>query len=224
MLSKYADFSELKIEIETYLEMLSSFKELPCMKEIKSITKYILFLNQFTQNKENMHYKNFMIYDVLMLMHSLTQNSVRNFFNTYRSFIENFIRTMLELNDNDETGVRELFKRLRDFETNEKIKEIIDFIEGEYSKGCEFVHSNINADMPVFTYYSDIIKTDEMNERKVTQLVMKVLTLMKKITLFIIYIYSNRIEGIFYRRKQELRFLIGDKNYTIFEKELNIAS
>lgn len=222
MLSKYDELVDVKDEINKYICLLTDFKDLPNKNDIRCIVKYMLILKKITQHSQNQHYKKFMIYDFLMLMHSLTQNSLRNFYQLYRSFIENFIRSILDLADDDSTGVRELFKLVNEkFNSPYEVKEIINYIDGEYSKACNFVHSNIKANINVYTYYIDIIKSDEMNNTKLKSLISKVLTLVKKVTLFVIYVSPIIIDAAFYRRKQELKFLMGNKNYTIFEINLN---
>lgn len=154
MIPKYDDCSNLKKEMEKYLCLLNRNKKLPYKNVLINITKYIIFMKAFSENGKKGYYKNFMIYDLLMLMHSLTQNSVRNFYQTYRSFIENFIRVVINLDDNDETGVRKLFEELnKKFNSSSEVKEIIDYFNGEYSKACRFVHSNPKANISVYTYY-----------------------------------------------------------------------
>lgn len=223
MLSKYDDFNEIKKDIENFLCMLQSHKKLPCNNEIKCIIKYILFLKKYIENDHIRYYKDYMIYDSLMLIQALTQNSKRIFFNIYRSFIENFVRSVLELEDYDRTGVRKLFEKFKELGENKTTKDIIYFIEGQYSEGCDFVHSNIRAGINIFTYYSDIVLSDEMNDEQIRNLIMKVLTLLKKMITLIIYTNSSKVGCIFYRNKQKLKFLIGEKNFNIFEKQLSIA-
>lgn len=223
MISKYDDFNETKQDIEKFLYILQSHKKLPCTNEIKCIAKNILFLKEYIENDNIRYYKDYMIYDSLMLIHSLTQNSKKVFFNIYRSFIENFVRSILELEDDDRTGVRKLFENFKKLGEDKTTNEIIYFIEGQYSEGCDFVHSNIRAGINVFTYYSDIVSSDEMNDKQIRDLIMRVLTLFKKIVELIIYTNSSKIDSIFYRNKQKLKFLIGEKNFNIFEKQLSIA-
>lgn len=221
MLSKYDSCTDIKKEIHTYMQMLNTYKNLKNEQNLTGIVKRILFLKTLFLNGQSNHYNKFMIYDILILMHCLTQNSRRNFYNIYRSFIENFIRVILELPDNDNTGVRNLFAKLRtQYGNSEQAIEFINFIEGEYGKCCEYVHSNINAGLSVLEYYDDIIKTDEMNNKQICRLIKNILKLVQEITLFIIYISPEFIDSAFYRKKQELKYLIGESNYIIFRQNL----
>lgn len=221
MLSKYDSLVDVKNEITEYVNLLYQFKELPFKNDVICIAKHIIFLKKISEYGGNRHYKNSMIYDSLSIMHSLTQNSVRNFYQIYRSFIENFIRSVLDLDDNDNTGVRNLFRLINSkFASSSNSSAIINYINSEYTKCCNFVHSNIKANANVYTYYCDIVKNDEMNDICLKSLISYVLNFFEKITLFIIYEFPNIIDTMFNRKKQELRYLIGHATYAIFEKSL----
>jgi hypothetical protein len=221
MLLKYDSLIAVKTEVDAFSTLLNNAKNLPDENNIKCITKYIIFLKGISEYGENRHYKNSMICDLLMLMHSLTENSIRNFYQTYRSFVENFIRSVLNLADNDSTGVRNLFNSLNEkFNSSAEMNDIINYINGEYSKACNYVHSNITAKSNVYTFYSDILKADEMNIDRLKSLIQQILTLMKKLSLFIIYKFPVIISTIFYKRNQELKFLIGSQNYGLFQTSL----
>ena len=221
MLNIYEKCTEEKEEIDTYVNMLKQIKELPDEHKLRGITKHILFFKTLVQYEDEKYYKNFMIYDMLMLMHSLTQNSKRNFYNTYRSLIENFLRYTLDLDDDDSTGVRNLFKLFRERFSSEISDDIINFIEGEYSNCSDFVHSNKRANISVKQYYDEILKLDDMNENELKKMISKLVTFFKKIVIFMIYTSSEIIDGAFFRKKQKLKFLIGDSNYTLFEENIN---
>ena len=46
---------------------------------------------------------------MLVLVHSLSQNSIRIYYVTFRSLIENLIRVLLKYDDMNATGVRNMF-------------------------------------------------------------------------------------------------------------------
>lgn len=221
VLSKYDTCMAVKQEITEYISMLNRNRQLNNEQNLRGIVKRILFLKTICNSSDDGHYKNFMIYDLLTLMHALTLDSKRNFYNTYRSLIENFIRFMLELPDFDETGVRNLFTQFKDKFSNDNTKNIIVYIEGEYGKCCDYVHSNIRAQLVIAQYYDDILKTDEMNLAKITSFIGELLTFMQQITVLMIYVSPESIERAFYRRKQELKYLIGDSNYTLFLQNID---
>lgn len=221
VLSKYDTCKVVKQEVAEYILMLNKNKQLNNEQNLRGIVKRILFLKTLCSNGVDGHYKNFMIYDLLSVMHALTLDSKRNFYNTYRSLIENFIRFTLELSDSDETGIRNLFAQFTHKFLNDITEEIIVYIEGEYGKCCDYVHSNIRADLVIAQYYDDMLKTEEMNSTKIASLIREILTFMQQITVFMICVSPETIDSAFFRRKQELKYLIGDSNYEMFIKNIN---
>lgn len=218
-MEKYDLCKDLKEEIQNFIHMIDVNKDLENINDIRGMTKRIIFLKTITLNQANNHYPKCMVYDLLSIVHALTQSSTRNVYNLYRSFIENFIRVVLELDDNDNTGVRNLFTSLKNkFSISPETIEIINYIEGEYSLCCNFVHSNVQARLSVFEYYKDILESDEMNSKKLTQIIKKILKFLQKATLFLIYISPESLDGAFHRNKQKMKFLIGDKDYSVFQR------
>lgn len=215
---KYNQVLELKSEINSYVSILNCNDTFKDDSKIRGITKNILFLKQLGRDS---HYKRAMIYDLLMLLDALTKNSKRNFYTLYRSFLENFIRFSLDLHDNDITGVRELFRLFKDtYEKDENTTTFINYIEGEYGKSCNYIHSNINADIELYQYYKDILQSNEMSNKAIIQLTNAVLTLVKKVTTFIVCELPLIVDSSFYRNKVELKFLIGKSNFNMFKSNL----
>lgn len=224
MLETYEGVARNKEEIRKYLEILNSKKKLPKENELTYIAKLILFNKSIfiTLSNDNKHYNNYMIYNMLMLMHSLTKDSKINFYQLYRSLIENILRVMLNLDDNDETGVNELFRRFSEkYENSEKGKEFTYFIKGEYSNACDYVHSNIKADIDVFLFYSEILNSDEMDNENVVKLIFIIKTFLFKFTEFIVNVAPTKVEAVYYRKYSEMKHLIGEKLYLDFKKIIN---
>lgn len=210
--------SEFRLDINNFMVILNSNKDFKDESKLRCIVKHIIF---FKNLGEDSHYKRFMIYDLLMLMNSLTQNSKRNFYQIYRSLIENFIRFILKLEDTDSTGVRDLFKLLKErFDTCDETEEIITYINGEYGKCCDYVHSNVDAKLDIFQHYKEIVESDEMNEATLNSLINSLLTLVQKLTLFTLITSPLMIDSCFFRCKSDLRFLIGEKNFNKFKENL----
>lgn len=224
MLKKYSDLAEVKQEVKEYIFLLEKNKKLPYTDKIRGITKRILFLKCFYYYKGNGHYRDCMTYDLLMLMHSLTQESVRNVYGYYRSYIENFLRVSLNLEDEDCTGVRNLFNNFKsefNYFEDDNIKILVDYLEGKYSICSQFTHSNHSANMNIYTYYTEIIENDEIKEDKLKKLIDEILTLIDKIIKFVVYCFPSKIDGAFFRKKQELKYLIGNAMYANFEESLS---
>ncbi|WP_144467330.1 hypothetical protein [Bacillus toyonensis] len=215
---KYADNKHIKEEIDNYTYILCSQKDLPLKNEIKSIAKYIIFLKEYAENHDKKHYKQYMIFDLLTVMHSLTQTSKRHVYYNLRSFIENVVRTILDFADDDETGVRKLFEAIeKKYEKSANILSIVEFLNGEYGKYCDYVHSNQKAGVTIHLYYTEILSNDDLNEHTLRSIIRNLLTMLQKVTELFLYIEADFIEGIFHRRKQELNYLIGANRFQLFK-------
>lgn len=224
MLNQYDEIIKIKEEYKKYLTLLNSKKKLPLENDLIYVIKLILFNKQLfiKGDSTNKYYKDHMIYDLLMIIHSLTNNSVINFYQLYRSYIENFIRAMLDLKDNDETGVNALFKLFEDkYGINRNNQEFIAYIKGEYSKACDYVHSNLRSNVSVYLYYKDILDSDEMNEKNLKKLILKIKTLLMKIVKFNIDVDTYSIDSLYYRQYIKLEFLIGSNLYKHFKNKIN---
>ncbi|WP_238858995.1 hypothetical protein [Clostridium sp. YIM B02569] len=224
MLNEYDEINKIKEEYKKYISLLNSKKQLPLENDLIYIIKLILFNKQFfiKCDSVNMYYKNHMIYDLLMIIHSLTNNSVINFYQLYRSFIENYIRAMLDLQDNDETGVNAIFKLFEDkYNINNNNKEFIAYIKGEYSIACDYVHSNLRSNVSVYLFYKDILESDEMNEKNLKKLILKIKTLLIKIVKFSIDVDIYKIDSLYYRQYMQLEFLIGNNLFKHFKNKIN---
>jgi hypothetical protein len=194
---------------------LQSTKILPNINELQAITKYVIVMKTIVNSHKDSHYKNSMIFDIISAVHSLTGVSIRNFHYIYRSFIENYLRSMLDLEDNDETGVNQLFRLSMERYGNTEWKHLLDFITSEYSKSCLYVHSNAKAKANVHLYYIDIITNDEFNKKTLSSTINKILSALKIMLELLIVSSPHIVENAFYRNKQRLRYLIGENLYSL---------
>jgi len=223
MIDMYDKLIEEKEEIESMFQLINEtniFSTENLKIKLRELIKYTLFFKRIYEFNEQGHYSKCMISDLLFLINSLSQNSIKVFYTLYRSFIENFIRFTLELKDNDDTGVRNLFTLYKNKYYVDETKDIIDFIEGEYGKCCDFVHSNIKANQKIFEYYNELINEDEFKVEDVIRLCSVILTFLKKSSLLLVYIKIEWIDEAFYKKKQLLKFLMSDCIYDCFEKKL----
>ncbi|WP_336863862.1 hypothetical protein [Peribacillus frigoritolerans] len=220
-IKKYDTFPELKEEINKYTELLLLQRELPKVNELKAITKYIIFIKTIITHTGHSHYKDSLIFDILSAMHSLTGHSIRQFHYIFRSFIENYVRSMLNLDDNDETGVNQLFRMMDErFGSSSNKSDLLDFISGEYGKSCMYVHSNLKAKTNIQLYYVEIIEKDDFDVKTLSSTINKILITLKKMTELLIYSYPSIVENAFYRRKQQLCFLIGESLFNTLLQEV----
>lgn len=222
MLDVYEKQKQLKEEVKSYIDLLNNTKDLPKQNELIYISKLILFQKEFfkKEDDEESYYSNFMIYNILMIMHSLSRDSKIFFYQLYRSYIENILRVMLNLKNNDDTGVNTLFNNFSNRYNDVKMKKFVFFLKGEYSKACDYVHSNIRADLDVQLFYSEILNSDEMNDDNIGKLILKVKQLLSQFVEFLIDVEVLKIYEVYYRRDSELKFLIGENLYKKFKKAI----
>lgn len=211
----------LKEEVNKYIHLLYSQRDLPKKNELIAITKLIILSKTVVNHLQPNHYRNSFIFDILSVMHSLTGNSIRQFNFMLRSLIENYHRSMLNLEDADQTGVNELFKRSEEkFQTGPKEKAILDFIYGEYGKCCMVVHSNIKARTNIQLFYADIIKNDDFTKKNLTSTIDRVYNILKSMVELFISTKPLILENAFYRRKQQLRYLLNFNMYKQFSENV----
>lgn len=224
MLCTYEDLSAVKSDIKQYVDLVNNDNLFSETHIVVGVTKYILFIKQIQEYKSDKYYGKCMICDLLLLMHATTQTSIKNFYSQYRSFIENYIRFILDINDTDETGVRNLFSLLDTLCVTEKEREIKNYIEGEYGKCCEYVHSNINANINLYAYYEDIIRQDEVNLEVRQRLIKIVLSNLKQLSELLIRTRTYWVDTSFYRDKQKLKYLISENLYNDFNLIINVSN
>ena len=148
MLERYRDVDLYKEDIDNFLKFVKEDVGNISENQLRSIAKgIILFKRIFIQkNPVYFHYSECLISDALSLVHACGVKSQRLYYTTYRSLIENFTRVLLGYDNTNDTGVRNMFKELRD-QYEDTGKEFIDYLEGEYGKCCNVIHSNIKANL-----------------------------------------------------------------------------
>lgn len=222
MISLRGDIIALKEEINRFIEAINNNNILPEENLLKNISKNLLFQKEtlLMDNSKNKYYRKAYIYNSLLIINSLNKNSILHFYQTYRTCIENFIRVVLDLKDNDDTGVNAIFKMLEENISNStELIDIFNYIKGEYSEACNYVHSNLKADIPIALYYNEIVSSKEMDERTLKRLINKVKTLEYMLTRMLLLMYPLTVESIYSKRYEVLKFLIGDRCF----KEYKVA-
>lgn len=222
MLEWYRDVDLYKEDIDNFLKFVKEDVGNISENQLRSIAKgIILFKRIFIQkNPVYFHYSECLISDALSLVHACGVKSQRLYYTTYRSLIENFTRVLLGYDNTNDTGVRNMFKELRD-QYEDTGKEFIDYLEGEYGKCCNVIHSNIKANLQLYSYYEDIVSSDEMNEKAISYCVNALNTFFNKAKEFMIENTSQLVSDSFYNHKELLAFLIGKENYSKLEKKIN---
>lgn len=224
MLDIYDKLISEKKEIEYMVDLINVNNEFEqsTINTLRVIIKYIIFFKVMIDLSKNGHYDKSMFSDLMLLMNSLSKKSNKVFYTIYRSFIENYIRFILELNDKDNTGIRKLFKILKSKYCFNEYKNSIDFIEGEYGKCCNFVHSNIKANQKMYEYYNDLIEDDKIRNSDIKKVCLIISEFLKKSIHFLIEIKADKVDEAFYKKKQLLKYLISENDYNLFAKKINL--
>lgn len=217
MLNRYYEAENCKEDIRLFGKMVCSDTRIPPDK-ITCIAKNMLFCKRFFNFYVglNKHYYGCMISDMLLLINSLSQNSVRNVYTTFRSLIENLIRVLLKYRDDNATGVRNMFSEFR--EDNEK--EYVDYLEGEYGKCCDVVHSNCNFSLPMYSFYEELLAKDEIDENKINEYCDKLMSFFIRLKKYLISSKADEIWAAFQNNKEVLCVLIGKKDYDLLEEKV----
>ena len=215
------DINSLKDEVNRFIALVNN--ELIDKKKLKNITKNLLFQKEVLVNETfgNSYYNKVYIYNCLLMIETLKHNSILFFYQVYRTSIENFIRSVLDFDDNDETGVNAMFDLLYSkIETSDELVGVYNFIKGEYGKACDYVHSNIKSNISIYLYYDQIINSDEINNEVTDSLVDKIMTLEKMTSKMILIMFNLHIETLYYRRYEVLEFLVGKKAFLTYKEKL----
>lgn len=211
-------------DIHDFIEILNSktsYKWNP--DKVRKVAKSIIFYKYFENNLPDNHYLNSLIQDALTILDSLTHKSERYYYFILRSYIENFMRVMLSLREDDSMGIMKLIKNCQKRSNEYMIApETFEGINNQYSECCLHVHSNIEAKTEISTYLDRIInRNDFHNEKYVEDALEKFLiTLNNSITLLLIT-RTESIDSSFYRNKDILKMVLTEDNYFTFTKALN---
>ena len=130
MLERYRDVELYKEDIDNFLKLVEEDVGNISESQLRSIAKgIILFKRIFMQKAPASHYSECLISDALSLVHACGIKSQRLYYTAYRSLIENFARVLLEYDNANDTGVRNMFKELRS-QYEDTGKDFIDYLEG----------------------------------------------------------------------------------------------
>lgn len=222
MLERYRDIELYKEDIDNFLMLVKEDVGKISESQIRSIAKGIILFKRIFMKKDTAysHYSECLISDVLSLVHAYGIKSQRLYYTTYRSLIENFTRVLLGYDNANDTGVRNMFRELRN-RYEDTGKDFLDYLEGEYGKCCNVIHSNIKADIQLYSYYEDIVSSDEMDGKTINACVNALNTFCNKAKMFMIENIPQLVNDSFYNHKELLAFLIGKDNYLNLEKKID---
>ncbi|HAX53372.1 MAG TPA: hypothetical protein DCX82_15815 [Lachnospiraceae bacterium] len=216
MINTYDDLQDLKNEIKKFVGLVKSTNtEIEdCL--LRCVTKSILFLKQIQQCENTGHYGKCLINDSLFMISSLAGMRNREFYINYRSMIENYIRFVLKLDDSDETGVRNLFNKLKEDFAQYGSEILIEYMDGEYGKCCDFVHSNVKSKATIYEYYSEIIDHRRPSKKEIHSMLTTMITFLKKAIRLLLLNNPSWVDESFYKERQKLKYLIGEDLYQLY--------
>ena len=210
-------------DIENFLTIIKA-KERNWDEEIlKKIAYSTMFFKYIEDNTSQTHYIKSLIQDTLSIVDSLCLRSQRYYYFILRSYIENFLRVLLVLQDDDSMGVMKLFKTSKQFLAQfEDANEFFEQIELQYDECSLFVHSNIKAGDEISEYLNRILERNDFEEPlKVNNSLLKFeLILDNSIKLYIMS-HSQTVDSCFYRKKDILKKILSEENYGLFSDSLD---
>ena len=200
MLKRYRDIELCKEDINSFLELVKGDVGKISESQLRSIAKGIILFKRVFMQKNSVcsHYSECLISDALGLVHAYGIKSQRLYYTTYRSLIENFTRVLLGYDNANDTGVRNMFRELRN----------------RYE-------DTIKANIQLYSYYEDIVSSEEMDEKIINSCVNALNTFCNKAKVFMIENIPQLVNDSFYNHKELLAFLIGKENYLKLEKKID---
>ena len=137
----------------------------------------------------------------------------------YRSSIENSLRFISELKEDDDTGINQLLEMTKDL-CGVNAKDNYSFIKHQYKIGCGFTHSNINSGLNLYEYYSDSMKVDSLTVKEIIDLFEIEKRYLDKLLDLLIKIRVQWIDHAFYRENQKLKYLLTESKFKKYKEYL----
>lgn len=224
LLNRYREVDKCKEDIQQFLTIASGDIKNIEQKDAICIIKNMMFIKKTYSfpDSTKQHYYDCLITDILTLIHTYSQKSIRVYYTTYRSLIENLVRVILRYDNTNATGVRNMFQEFRSkYDATDKA--FIDYIEGEYGKCCNVVHSNYKAHLTMYEYYEEIVNADELSIEKLKTYARQLADFYIKCKKFIINNDVIQVDNAFHNQREVLKYLIGNIDYGIFLRNIKIA-
>lgn len=213
-----SEIREMKSQIKSVVEKLKSIsseqqieiKEID-IEFLHFILKKILFFKNlylyWDNEKSKQKIKN-IVSDLFFLIFSIFESKERYSYLNIRSIIENFARLIVFKNSLEDEHITKVILAKQ----KEKIsEEDYSFIVSEYRICCEYIHGGTRIDSTLILLIQEYFSKNKLteNRNKFYERLIKLIIIYEKV---IITEFPNHVSGIFHRRKEILKFLIGDKN------------
>ena len=221
--------SELLQNIEEKYKLSQEEKDF-----IRSFSKKIMFLKElyylkfFFNNENKKYYVEQMISDCFYIINTFLEVDSRYFYLNYRSIIEQFcglFNNILLSNErilmHYELSTINNFININNLKNEKKQKLDYSLLKSCYSKACMYVHGNPNADYLNISFFQEIeaFKTPNADKQIKTRKEMKndIENLFNILLILLSYKYSEIISNLFFRKKEILKFYIGEFCYEIIK-------
>lgn len=134
---------------------------------VNTIIKRLIFLKVGTNNSER--FMNSIIYDALSCLCEVHNSKERYFYFSYRSLIENLVRSSLNKSNDDETRITPLFKEFQSSISNQTLytQDIYSDLMKEYSFACGYIHNNQSSGLNIMLGYQQMVSTKTLEKNKI---------------------------------------------------------
>ncbi|HDR7843331.1 TPA: hypothetical protein QCY25_003799 [Bacillus toyonensis] len=209
-------------DIAKFLEMLNAVENSWNTESLQEIAYGTIFFKCLQDTSDTKHYLKCLVQDSLSIVDSLRQKSQRYFYFILRSYIENFFRALLQLEDSDATGVMKLFRDGKKIiEEHDEISGFYEKLDEVYSECCLFVHSNIAAGDEINEFLKTILERNDFEDSENVNTFLKKFNEILDISIVIfLTCHTEIVDSSFYRKKDILKKILSEKNQGIFRKQL----
>lgn len=208
-----AEISYLKSEVESLVEILKDIaneknRVITNIDEnfFAYIAKHIIFFKNLYLYSEKRYQYKVMISDLYFYMLSLVTNEVRYVYVNERSIIENYTRILMNTTTEENHVTEKMFIQMKD---KYNIPETdYSLIKSEYKTSCGYIHGGSILEQNLVFVFKKCINIDKGIEKRnlYYERIIRVIKIYDRLLISNIF---NQIDGVFYRRKSVLKYLLG---------------
>lgn len=205
------EIQDLKAEVTVIGEKFVNYTDESVVNNIKMIIKRSIFFKYLLQVTKENYNINSILSDYIFLLKSIENQELRYFHLNMRSLIEHYLRLFNGLNPKSEVYNFNLIEETKIKLQNLSIDNVdISIIISNYKNACNFVHGNINAEMPILEFYYETVES-ESSSKAMKKYINQFCKLNNE--LFNLFLYTNRdlIDAAFHRKKTVLKYIVNEK-------------
>ena len=210
-----SDISNFMAELKKNLPAGSNLPEYQC-NFLLFLAKQIIFIkNLYAFKSDAYHFSNDLFYlkviisDLLYYSLSLVKNEIRYTYLNERSFIENYVRFLLN------KDLKQSHVLLKDLESLPSIYSDVlsnddyNLLMNEYKTCCSYIHSGISLKKHLSSFLSECTKNSQTIP-KLSKYINRIHKLIYVFNKLIIFSYADFVNTAFFCKKDILQYLIGD--------------